>query len=487
MDAGASRNILFVAAAGNSGRDIDSSPAYPAAYSSSNIITVAATDRNDNLASFSNYGINNTDIGAPGVSIYSTSPNNGYRYLSGTSMAAPHVSGAAVLLKAVDSSMSVADLKSALMEKADVISSLAGKVASNGRLNINNSLNAEDTPDPAQITSPLNGSEFTTANITFTWVNADVSEIQFKIGSSFGASDLYSNDNLNGATSVSVTLPEDGRRIYARLSSYINNEWVHKDSAYVASDTDVPAPVKSELTSPASGTVLKSGTINFEWNTGSQVARRWMYVGTRKGYGNLYSGNVGETGADLILTFFGTKAYVRLWSLLEGRWQYNDYSFETLNGSSAITSPANTSTLSNSSVTFEWTEGYNISHRYLMIGSQKAARNHYSSYVSGTSKVVNIPTDGSTIYVRLWSRSAGRWFYHDYSYKAPLIAPEASVLNSHEQGATFNSEDVTLTWTDGVGVKYNYLYIYANNSRKRIFSGMVYNNSKTITVPSGCG
>src|SRR5205807_177978 len=86
-------DMLFVAAAGNNSANNDSTPFYPANYSAPNVISVAATDNTDALASFSDYGLTTVHLGAPGVNVFSTFPNNSYAYDSGTSMATPHVSG----------------------------------------------------------------------------------------------------------------------------------------------------------------------------------------------------------------------------------------------------------------------------------------------------------------------------------------------------------------------------------------------------------
>lgn len=136
IDEARDAGVLFVVAAGNNQQNTDTTLCYPASYSSANIISVAATDASDVLASFSNYGASTVDIAAPGVSIYSTSPGGGYRTLSGTSMACPHVAGACALVYAAHPTMSWVDVRSAILNNVDGIASLTGKVATGGRLNI---------------------------------------------------------------------------------------------------------------------------------------------------------------------------------------------------------------------------------------------------------------------------------------------------------------------------------------------------------------
>ena len=128
--------ILFVAAAGNSAQNTDVSSAYPAGYPISNVISVAAVDSSGNLASFSNYGAYSVDIAAPGVQILSTLPGNQYRYMSGTSMAAPHVSGALALLASTWSNLSADGLKELLLRNAVPLASLKDRVATGGMLNV---------------------------------------------------------------------------------------------------------------------------------------------------------------------------------------------------------------------------------------------------------------------------------------------------------------------------------------------------------------
>ncbi len=143
-----SNNMLFVAAAGNNGVDIDANPFYPASYNASNVIAVAATDNNDNLAYFSDYGPKTVTLGAPGVNIFSTVLNNNYGYLSGTSMATPHVSGAAMLVLST-CALNTAGLKADIVNNVDVIPSLEGLTVSGGRLNVNKAINMCNQPPNA--------------------------------------------------------------------------------------------------------------------------------------------------------------------------------------------------------------------------------------------------------------------------------------------------------------------------------------------------
>lgn len=148
----AKADILFVAAAGNGGSDSigdnnDAIANYPSNYNTTAgagydaVIAVAASGRFDDLRTFSNYGLNTVDLGAPGSLILSTTPKNTYEYFAGTSMATPHVTGTAALVNAARG-LTGAALKSAILKGVDPVASLQNKTVTGGRLNAHNSMTA---------------------------------------------------------------------------------------------------------------------------------------------------------------------------------------------------------------------------------------------------------------------------------------------------------------------------------------------------------
>lgn len=141
-------DILFVAAAGNSSSNNDQFPHYPSSYEVPNVLAVAATTRTDSLSSFSSFGLTSVDLGAPGSDIYSTTPGNGYASFSGTSMATPHVAGAAALVLSINEGLTTEELKQILMDTGDPIPALDGITVSGKRLNVENALD-EANPVPS--------------------------------------------------------------------------------------------------------------------------------------------------------------------------------------------------------------------------------------------------------------------------------------------------------------------------------------------------
>lgn len=167
IDAMGDAGILNVFAAGNSGTDNDVLPFYPASYTSRSILSVGGSDQNDNRVY--NFGANTVDLAAPAKDIYSTTfnTNSTYDVMSGTSMATPHVAGAAALLSAHNPSLSPASLKATLMNTVDILAAFAGMNKTGGRLNVDRALRQQtvcsSTPASNEITVPTKGGTFTMA------------------------------------------------------------------------------------------------------------------------------------------------------------------------------------------------------------------------------------------------------------------------------------------------------------------------------------
>lgn len=162
INASGAAGMLFVAAAGNGGADNigddnDALPNYPSNYTGGNVMAVAALNRNDGLAGFSNFGVSTVDLGAPGVATWSTAPNNAYLSLSGTSMATPHVAGVAALAWSVNPSATFAQVRDAIYNGVDPVAALSGRTVTGGRLNALHTLNliGSPTPQPPRVISSL--------------------------------------------------------------------------------------------------------------------------------------------------------------------------------------------------------------------------------------------------------------------------------------------------------------------------------------------
>lgn len=155
------RNHLVVTAAGNQfGSNNDLLPVYPSSFVYDNVISVTASNGNDEIASFSNIGNLSVDIAAPGEGIYSTLPGRQYGYINGTSMAAPFVTGTASLILAHNPDLTPSDIKQIIMHTATSIPEMGDKVASGGRLNLDAAINYTYYLDSCELKTGFHVSNF---------------------------------------------------------------------------------------------------------------------------------------------------------------------------------------------------------------------------------------------------------------------------------------------------------------------------------------
>ncbi len=275
-------NTLFVFAAGNGGGDQigddnDAYPEYPCADTALNVICVAATTVGDTRATFSNFGATSVDLAAPGASIRSTVRSGLYGYLSGTSMATPHVVGAAALVWGYRPSLTVAEVKNALLLSTDPISGLI--VSTGGRLNVRRALAQEVIPPTgltATTSSHPNGAWSNSPNVTVSWGGAtDANGID---GYSFAFSPLpgFVPDEVKDAeeTTASLSLPlPDGEHWFHVRARDGSGNW--GDAVHVGPiRIDTFAPVRPVPSSPSHrvGGASADRTVDVAWSGGTDSA-----------------------------------------------------------------------------------------------------------------------------------------------------------------------------------------------------------------------
>ena len=269
---------LFIFAAGNSSRNNDLFPSYPCADPLPNVVCVAATQPGDTLAPFSNWGPVSVDLAAPGTDILSTVPGNAFESYDGTSMAAPHVAGAAALVLSARPSLTVSELRSTLLLSAELKPGLAGAVATGGRLNVARALGQEVQP-PIGLTVASSTHTAAWANlqtVSLSWGGAtDASGID---GYSLAFSSLpgFVPDEAKNAeettTSLTTLLPDGEHWFHVRARDGSGNwgETVH----YGPIRIDTFAPVRPVSSSPSHlvGGASPTRTVVAAWSGGTDSA-----------------------------------------------------------------------------------------------------------------------------------------------------------------------------------------------------------------------
>jgi hypothetical protein len=336
--------------------------------------------------------------------------------------------------------------------------------------------------DPiAKITSPPNGATFSSGTATFNWSpSTGASSYYLYVGNGFRTYDIYSNYVSGGSTTVSG-LPTDGRLLYVTMWSQIGGVWQPVDYTYHA----VTITGKALITSPPNGATFTSGTVTFNWSPSTGASSYYLYIGNGFRAYDIYSNYVtgGSTTVSGLPTD-GRLVSVTMRSLIGGVWQPVDYTYRTFLGISParITSPANSTTFTSGTVTFNWSPSTGASSYYLYVGNGFRTYDIYGNYVSGGSTTVSLPTDGRLLYVTMWSLIGGVWQPIDYSYRAATVSNGLAQITSPANGSTFNSGTVTFNWSPSTGASSYYLYIGNNFQTYDLYSNYI---SGGVTTLSG--
>ncbi|MEW6570044.1 MAG: S8 family serine peptidase [Nitrospirota bacterium] len=264
---------LFVAAAGNGGDDSvgdnnDLAPFYPASYNLPNIISVAATDQNNNRVPFSNYGPTSVDVAAPGVYIISTVPNwwslyEGYgvlEFLGGTSMAAPHVSGLAGLLWSYYYNFTYQQIISTIFSHVDVLPSLQGWILTGGKINAFGSLSSLWAP------SDLTATLLSSSGISLKWTDRATAESGYKLERKT-TGEAYSPIVTLGvnAGSYEDSGLVDGKRYFYAVKAFNS---IGESPIFPGNETSAATPINAPTGLKA--TALSSSDVRLTWNDNSQ-------------------------------------------------------------------------------------------------------------------------------------------------------------------------------------------------------------------------
>jgi sugar lactone lactonase YvrE len=275
-----------------------------------------------------------------------------------------------------------------------------------------------NVPVPATMTSPMPDSTLTSSSATFTWTVGNlVTQYDLHVGTTGAGSSNIFGGAVTGQSKTVTGIPTSGGTLNVRVLSLIHGAWQYNDYVYTESNA-VPAA----MTSPTPGGILAGSAVAFAWTAGTEVTQYDLHIGTTgAGSSNIFAGTVaGQSKSVTGIPTTGGTLNVRLLSLINGVWQYADYTYtEATAAPATLTSPPPGSTLTGSSATITWTTGSLVTEYDLHVGTTGAgSSNIFGGTVTGQSKsVTGIPTTGGTLNVRLYSLIGGVWQYVDYTYK----------------------------------------------------------------------
>jgi hypothetical protein len=272
----------------------------------------------------------------------------------------------------------------------------------------------------AKLTSPTPSSTLTSNSVKFTW-SAGTAGSQYDLHLSAvapGGYDLYLSGHVSGTSATATGLPTNGETIYARLYTFLNGVTVYNDYTYTAISVS-----SAKLTSPAPSTTLTSNSVSFTWSAGAAGSQYDLHLSAVApgGFELYFSGHIAGTSTTVNgLPANGEKIYARLYTIVNGVTVYNDSTY-TAASIAKLLSPAPSSMLTATSVTFTWSAGTAVSQYDLHLSAVAPGGFdlYYSGHRTGTSATANgLPTNGEPIYARLYTFLNGVTLYNEYLYKA---------------------------------------------------------------------
>jgi hypothetical protein len=269
------------------------------------------------------------------------------------------------------------------------------------------------------MTTPTAGSTLTGPSVAFSWTaEAGATQYYLSVGSTgAGSTNVYNSGWRTVTTWAADPLPTNGETLYVRLSTDYSGTVVHNDYTYTAS-------TQAAVTSPTAGSILTGPNATFNWSAAIGATQYYLSVGsTGVGSTNVYNSGwrnaLSWTATGLPTT--GETLYVRLSTDYNGLVVHSDTTYSAATAA-VLTTPAPGTTLSGSSVTFDWTAGTTgATQYYLSVGSTGVgSSNIYNSGWRDVTSwaVTGLPTNGEALYVRLSTDFGGTAVHNDYTYTA---------------------------------------------------------------------
>jgi hypothetical protein len=246
------------------------------------------------------------------------------------------------------------------------------------------------------------------------------------------------------------------------------------------------------MSTPAANATLTGSSATFTWYPSNAAQAYWLDVGSTPGGNNYYqSGSLPTTTlsqAVNTLPVDGSTVYATLYTLISGNWVSSAYTYTALGGSSnkgTITSPTPPGPFSGASQTFTWSAGSGATAYWIDAGSTVGGSQYFQSGNIGnvlTKNVTGLPTDGSTVYVTLYSLVSGNWLSNAYAYTAFSASGAAGVLTTPNPGTALTSSTVTFNWTAGIGASGYWLDLGSTAGGNQYYQSGNLGNVLTTTV-----
>ena len=305
----------------------------------------------------------------------------------------------------------------------------------------------------AVMTSPTPGSTLSGSSVQFTWsaASSGVQAYYLDVGTSSQVNEYYTQNEGSALTATVNGLPTNGSTIIVTLYSEFNGTWYNNQYTYTASN---PQAAAATMSLPTPGSTFSGPSVTFTWNNVTGAQAYYLDVGTSSHVNEYYSQNQGLNTSVTVsgLPTNGSQVNVTLYTEFGGIWYSNLYIYTAESFTlAAMTVPSAGSPLSGQNQTFIWSAASSgVQAYYLDVGTSSSVNYYYSQNegMNTQATVSNLPVNGSTVYVTLYSEFNGTWYSNQYTYTAALPA----AMSSPAPSSTLAGSSQTFTWTTGNSV-----------------------------------